>query len=148
MMTSYEDLIWVTAFIEAEGCITISSQSRHRGYQLQLSVSNTDTGVIAFMRDFFQVGYISTLTKRSKTNKPAQSWGCVSSKAIQVIEQIQPWLKTKQKKLEARLAIDFRALQTEWWKEGKYVQIPDEAEAQYAAYWIAIREAKKMGRLP
>jgi hypothetical protein len=114
-LTKREELIWLAAFFEGEGCITVlkSKSATHLGgyqYLLRITVANCHRAPLLRYQKMFggQIHGRSKefMAKHSTWNRGFQ-WICNSHEAIVALSQMLPFLETKME--QAEMAIEFQS---------------------------------------
>lgn len=110
-----EELIWLSAFFEGEGCITIlkGPSATHLGgfqYQLRVSVANCHRAPLFRYQKMFG-GRVHGRSKEFMAKHPTWSrgfqWVCNSWDAVNALEQMMPFLLTKKEQAEAALEFQY-----------------------------------------
>ena len=103
-----EELIYSTAFIDAEGHIEFKTRNKKNGRgkiypckSIRVEVTNTDFKPVKDMIETFGCGFISYPKRRYKKNgelgKQQIKWGASHRDCYKVIKMILPFLKTQQR---------------------------------------------------
>ena len=106
------DLAYAAAFIDGEGYIEYTRRPKKNGdgkvYNticIRIEVCNTDHDIIRWLRDMFDEGFLVKIKPRkTKTGvtRPMLRWQLTHSKAHNVLKQVFPYMKEKNKKEKAR----------------------------------------------
>ena len=103
---STTDAAYLAGLVDGEGTITLSA-SKDRTRKPSLSIANTDRGLLEWTREVTGSGFIST--KRSKKEPhhlDAHIWASYSDQALNIVEQILPYLKEAKKLARAKFLLD------------------------------------------
>ena len=113
------DLAYAAAFIDGEGYIEYTRRPKKNGLGkvynticIRIEVCNTDHDIIRWLRDMFNQGYLVKIKPRkTKTGitRPMLRWQLTHSKAHNVLKQVFPYMKEKNKKEKARKILEFYA---------------------------------------
>ena len=113
------DLAYAAAFIDGEGYIEYTRRPKKNGLGkvynticIRIEVCNTDHDIIRWLRDMFDQGYLVKIKPRkTKTGvtRPMLRWQLTHSKAHNVLKQVFPYMKEKNKKEKARKILEFYA---------------------------------------
>jgi len=107
-----EDLIFMAGLFEGEGCIAISSKSikdsKRRRHHLRVMVGNSDLSILKIFKDAFGVGTILHKKRTAESVFKFYSWVCCGQNAAFVLENLYPFFRSKRKKKEAELGIEFQ----------------------------------------
>ena len=111
------DLAYAAAFIDGEGYIEYTRRPKKNGLGkvynticIRIEVCNTDHGIIRWLRDTFKQGYLVKIKPRkTKTgmSRPVLRWQLTHNKVYEVLKQIFPYMKEKNKKEKARQILKF-----------------------------------------
>lgn len=134
-----EDIGWVAGIFDGEGCVHVSKATTPYGvqYQLKLSVSNTDPGMIC--RLVRLLGGNFRPEKQKGNRKEVYKWYIQGRGAIRVIKLMLPYLVTR--KEQAEVALEFeRTYQRDSW--GK---VPEEYVEARSEIRHRLMEMKRQG---
>ena len=111
------DLAYAAAFIDGEGYIEYTRRPKKNGLGkvynticIRIEVCNTDHGIIRWLRDTFKQGYLVKIKPRkTKTgmSRPVLRWQLTHNKVYEVLKQVFPYMKEKNKKEKARKILEF-----------------------------------------
>jgi hypothetical protein len=99
---------YIAGIIDGEGCIGIYYRN-HRGYHIQLSITNTNKNLISWLKKKLHANAVKSLTDRRPKNKQSFSIIVDRMRAYEILQRVIPYLKIKTK--QARLAIKFKEWQ-------------------------------------
>ena len=112
MIDSELDYAYIAGIIDGEGCIDLFKRKSAKyvaGYQLapRITVTNTDICLLEYIKDFTNLGTISTYERPNKPHwKRAHLWQLYGSDNIKFfLESLLPYLRVK--KQQACLLISF-----------------------------------------
>jgi hypothetical protein len=91
------DFAWAAGFIDGEGCFRYDTTPR-------LTVSNTHLPTLRWLKRLFGVGSVSA--SGNHRGRPQFRWLVSGENAIEVIEELVPYLR--EKKPQAQLVLDIR----------------------------------------
>lgn len=103
------EMAYIAGLIDADGSVQIarrSTKGRWIRYALEITVSNTDTRIINYLRT--TVGGGTAVDVRHFRKTVCFSWVITGNAAMQLLTQVQPYMQSK--KDEAELAIGFQQL--------------------------------------
>lgn len=137
-MTDIE-LGWLAGIIDGEGCLHIRRErpkvvdggQRSATYAFVIKVTMCHRETIERIKDLVGVGHINQTTNASGRVHNAWSWVAMSHEAKKVLDQIAPFLFTKQG--EARVALEFMALPTG--RHGQKHVMKELTEQRDGLYW-------------
>lgn len=97
---------YAAGLIDGEGCIRIIHRGRMGGkvyrvgqYTLYVEVTNTDRGMIEWLREMFG-GYVNYLPESPEENRKARwHWRIASNNALACLDAIYPFVRTKRKQV-------------------------------------------------
>ncbi len=111
------DLAYAAAFIDGEGYIEYTRRPKKNGLGkiynricIRIEVCNTDHDIIRWLRNMFDQGYLVKIKPRkTKTGvtRPMLRWQLTHGKAHNVLKQIFPYMKEKNKKEKARKILKY-----------------------------------------
>jgi hypothetical protein len=111
------ELAYAAAFIDGEGYIEYTRRPKKNGLGkvynticIRIEVCNTDHGIIRWLRDTFKQGYLVKIKPRkTKTgmSRPVLRWQLTHNKVYEVLKQVFPYMKEKNKKEKARKILEF-----------------------------------------
>ena len=92
---SVADLAYAAGFFDGEGCVRISKRKRGKNqleYTELISIGNTDHDTLEWFAMMFggKVGH-----ERKGVNKPIKYWKLTNAMAVNFLQQVRPWLRTK-----------------------------------------------------
>jgi hypothetical protein len=110
-MISETDKAYLAGLIDGEGCISILShtQNGRLKHTLNLKISSSDLAVLNYLRDKYEMGYVSCSAKdgaNGENCRAVYAWGASSQKARILIEMAMPYMLIK--KEQADIAIKFQ----------------------------------------
>ncbi len=107
---SVEDAAYIAGFLDGEGCISLGrvhcyDKNANTTYLLRVQICNTSPGVMDWIA--LKVGYANVCKKKKRNEhyKDIWVWGLSGRRAIDLLEQLYPYLKVK--KLQAEVAFEF-----------------------------------------
>lgn len=107
-MAAEVEWAYLAGLVDADGTICLTKPRKHyNSHQLSVRVSNTDKGLISWLRNIFG-GTIAFHKRKKNSQKHADafSWGLFGTKLDVLLEKIYPYLQRK--KFQAVVALDFR----------------------------------------
>jgi len=102
------DRAYIAGLVDADGCIQISKRcpGKRTNYALEVTVSNTDTRIINYLKNTVGGGVKEDIRRHRKL--VCFGWVITSSAAMELLEQIKPYLQSK--KDEAEISIIFQQM--------------------------------------
>ena len=101
------DLAYAAAFIDGEGYIECTRRPKKNRYgkvyntiSIRMEICNTDHGIIHWLRDTFDQGYLVNIKPRQVKNgmsQPQLRWQLTHNKVHNVLKQIFPYMKEQSK---------------------------------------------------
>ena len=101
------DLAYDAAFIDGEGYIEYTRRPKKNRYgkvyntiSIRMEICNTDHGIIRWLRDTFDQGYLVHIKPRRVKNgmsRPQLRWQLTHNKVHNVLKQIFPYMKEEAK---------------------------------------------------
>lgn len=107
-MRKETDLAYIAGFLDGEGSISITRNSKNGQLLLRVCIVQTQKEVLEWIQAVMGVG--GTLYKRSRNgslgNKPCYVVCWAAANAARVLEFVEPYLKVK--RLQAETALEFQ----------------------------------------
>lgn len=136
---SAEDLIYMAAIMDGEGCFSIGKQTTARGYYAQIIVTNTDYRLMEFLAATFG-GYVSQSAAQTDRHKQTWQWAMRRRKDLGVvIASMRPYLKLKG--AQADILLEFVSGQS----SVKVRRLSDEEVARGARLYGLMRVLNRRG---
>lgn len=108
---------YLAGIIDGEGTITLSVKQKGGTRHLAVTVSGTESSLINYLPKVIGAGRITNKKVYKPQHKPSYTYAIYSRQAIDLLVQLQPYLKTYKSK-RAKLAIEKYTLVTP--RNGKY----------------------------
>ena len=103
-----DDLIYLAAMIDAEGCIDARHRRSNNGYNptlaLEIQIGNTDERLILWLVRKFG-GRVSTLEYSNPNHRDFHTWHLPIRSNRQVAEAVMPFMKLKRRQLKLALIL-------------------------------------------
>lgn len=131
---------YVAGIIDGEGTITLSVKQKGGTRHLSVTVSGTESALINYLPRVIGAGRITNKKVYKLHHTPAYTYAIYSRQAIDLLIQIQPYLKTYKLK-RAKLAIEKYILVTP--RNGKYTAEQKLAKDDFVLKFMAILPQKK-----
>jgi len=113
------DAAYLAGLIDGEGTITLSRKHKNENRQLAVTISNTEQQLLEFSLHAIGAGKI-TRKRTSKTHHtPSFAYAIYNRQALEVLEQIEPYLRSYKVK-KAKLILDNYIALTP--RNGKYTE--------------------------
>jgi hypothetical protein len=117
---------YLAGLVDGEGTITLSAEHRGERRRIVVSISNTDRGLLEFVREMVGAGRITGKRTYSERHTPSFAYRVTNRQALDLLSQIASYLKTYRSKRAAM------ALQ-------KYVELTPR-NGKYAGEMLRMRE--------
>lgn len=85
---------YIAGLIDGEGTITLTRKHRNENRQLAISISNTDRGLLEYVRNACGTGKITTKRTTRREHTPSFTYAVYNRQALNLLAQVQPWLRT------------------------------------------------------
>ena len=102
-MESSENLAYLAGIVDGEGCIRIHKQSKRNCYSPMITVVNTNPILVDWLRFFFG-GSVGVYHSGNTNWKDSYNWRLTGIKAIELLQQIRPYLRLKAQQADKLLA--------------------------------------------
>lgn len=96
---------YIAGLIDGEGTITLTRLHAGEGRRPVVSISNNDWALLKFVQASVGAGKITGKRSASERHAPSFTWQLTSRQALELLEQVVPFLRTY-KADRARLALD------------------------------------------
>lgn len=102
-----EQRAYLAGMIDADGHIGIYKHDKHSsGSRVILTVSNTDTVLLDWIRDTTGIGTVTLQARGDERNKTTYYWNTSAAGATSVLEQTLPYMIVK--RARAELAVEYQ----------------------------------------
>ena len=113
------NLTYVAAFLDAEGCIVMGKtmkwnprqRKRYLCTTIRMEVCNTDFNIINDIHKFMGIGHVVNIkprkTEKGTETKPQKRWQTTHRQTHEVLKQILPYMREKNKIKKAREVMNF-----------------------------------------
>lgn len=88
------DAAYIAGIVDGEGTIALTRRHRNENRQLEISVSNTDTHLLAYIKDRIGAGRITKKCTYHSRHTASATYLISNRQALKVLEQIGPYLRT------------------------------------------------------
>lgn len=126
---------YIAGIIDGEGTITLSVKQKGGTRHLAVTVSGTEMALIGYLLKVTGVGRITRKKIYKEHHKPSYTYAVYSRQAIDLLEQITPYLKTYKIK-RAKLALkDYVAVTP---RNGRYTEAMKKKKEKFVVKFLAI----------
>jgi len=91
---SREDAAYIAGLIDGEGTIALSRKHRQDNRQLAISIANTETALLEFVRNATGVGKITRKRIAHPEHTPSMTYVVTNRQALALLSQIAPYLRS------------------------------------------------------
>ena len=127
---------YVAGLVDGEGTITLTRVHRSENRRLVLSISNNELAILGFVAAAAGVGRITSKRTYQARHKPSFAYQVSSRQALDLLEQIAPYLKSY-KSRRVNLALrEYVALTP---RNGRYRPDVKKARDEFEARLLAMR---------
>jgi len=134
------DAAYIAGLIDGEGTVTLTRRHRNENRQLCVTISSTERQMLEFVQQTLNAGKITNKATTSIRHARSYTYTIANRQALQLLHQIQPWLKSY-KRLRASLILrDYVRLTP---RNGKY---SPSVRAERKAFERAVLAIKASGR--
>jgi len=98
------DAAYIAGLVDGEGTVTLTRRHRNENRQLCLTISSTERQMLEFVRQALNAGKITNKSIASIRHAPSYTYTIANRQALQLLHQIEPWLKSY-KRLRASLIL-------------------------------------------
>jgi len=111
------DAAYIAGLIDGEGTVTLTTMHRGENRRLVVSISNTDRTLLEFVQAALGTGQITGKRTYSSQHTPSFAFRVTNRQAVDLLQQIEPYLRTY-KAARAALALKHYIALTP--RNGKY----------------------------
>ncbi|GAB5413151.1 MAG: hypothetical protein Cons2KO_07540 [Congregibacter sp.] len=130
------DAAYIAGLIDGEGTITLVRKHAHENRHLSVTISSTERQVLDFVHGTIGVGKITGKRTYKSHHRPAFTYGVYNRQALQVLKQIDRFLRTY-KAERSKLALrDYIRLTP---RNGKYSPELKAARLEFERRFLAIK---------
>jgi len=130
------DAAYIAGLIDGEGSISLTRRHKNENRQLEISISNNDMKLLHYVRDAAGTGRIVNKKTYSKKHSPGASYLISNRQALNLLQQITPYLLTY-KAQRAELVLDNYLRLTP--RNGRYSENMKTEREMFVAQFLAIK---------
>lgn len=132
------DAAYIAGLVDGEGTITLTRKHRHENRQLAVTISNTEKPLLDFVLATVGAGKITRKRVSQAHHTPSFTYAIYNQQALNLLKQIQPYLKTYKARRATIILLDYVALTP---RNGKYTDQTRQAREAFEAAVLAIKPA-------
>jgi hypothetical protein len=132
---SQANAAYLAGLVDGEGTVTLCRKHRNENRQLAVSISNTDKGLLYFVRGAIGAGKITGKRTVRPNHTPSFTYAIYNRQALCLLEQIQPYLHTYKFERSLLILEKYSALTA---RNGKYSPKQKQARAEFEAAILQI----------
>lgn len=114
---SLTNAAYIAGLIDGEGTVTLTRKHRNENRQLAVSISNTEKPLLEFVLEMIGAGKITGKRTTSSKHSPSFTYAAYNRQALELLKQIQPFLRTYKSTRAAMILRDYLRLTP---RNGKY----------------------------
>ena len=133
---SLQDAAYLAGLIDGEGTITLTRKHRNENRQLSVSISNTERPLLEFVLTTIGAGKITGKRTTSPRHTPSFTYAIYNRQALQLLEQISPFLRTYKAKRANCVLRDYLVLTP---RNGKYTPEQQLARTRFETAFLQIK---------
>ncbi len=114
---SQTDAAYIAGLIDGEGTITLTRKHRNENRQLAVTISNTERPLLDYVLETIGAGKITGKRTTSERHTPSFTYAIYNRQALNLLEQIHPYLRTYKSKRSSIILENYLALTP---RNGKY----------------------------
>ncbi len=130
---SHEDAAYIAGLVDGEGTLSLSHRHRNENRQFVISISNTEAQLLNYVCRTVGAGRITRKRINKSNHTPSGTYAIDNRQALDLLEQITPYLKTYKAK-RARLVLDHYLRLTP--RNGKYSPTQKKARATFVTKFL------------
>ena len=133
---SKTEAAYIAGLIDGEGSISLTRRHKNENRQLEISISNNDLNLLHYVRNASGTGRIVKKKTYSKKHSPGASYIISNRQALDLLQQISPYLLTY-KALRAKLVLDNYLRLTP--RNGRYSDEMKIERDKFVAQFLAVK---------
>jgi hypothetical protein len=114
-----EEAAYLAGVIDGEGTISLTRKHRGEHRQLMVSISNTEQPLLRYVKKIIGAGRITNKRTYQANHTPSVTYAISNRQALDVLEQVRPYLKTYKAKRAQLILRSYIRLTP---RNGKYTQ--------------------------
>jgi hypothetical protein len=127
---------YIAGLVDGEGTITLTRKHRNENRQLALTISSTEKIVLEFVKETLGAGKITRKRTARTHHSPSFTYAVYNRQALQILQQIHPYLRTYKAKRSALILRYYLAMTP---RNGKYTESLRQARLQFEAAVLEIK---------
>jgi len=133
---STTDAAYIAGLIDGEGTITLTRKHKNENRQLAVSISSTEKYMLEFVKQCLGVGKLTNKRVSQPHHSPSFAYAIYNRQALELLKQIQPFLKSYKAKRCALVLKDYIALTP---RNGKYSELRKQERARFEAELLGMK---------
>lgn len=114
-----EETAYLAGLIDGEGTVSLTRKHRGEHRQLMVSISNTEQPLLRYVKKIIGAGRINNKRTYQANHTPSVTYAISNRQALDVLEQVRPYLKTYKAKRAQLILRSYIRLTP---RKGKYTQ--------------------------
>jgi len=114
-----EEAAYLAGLIDGEGTVSLTRKHRGEHRQLMVSISNTEQPLLRYVKKIIGAGRITNKRTYQANHTPSATYAISNRQALDVLEQVRPYLKTYKAKRAQLILRSYIRLTP---RNGKYTQ--------------------------
>jgi hypothetical protein len=114
-----EEAAYLAGLIDGEGTVSLTRKHRGEHHQLLASISNTEQPLLKYVKKVIGAGRITNKRTYQANHTPSVTYAISNRQALDVLEQVRPYLKTYKAKRAQLILCSYIRLTP---RNGKYTQ--------------------------
>jgi hypothetical protein len=131
---------YIAGLVDADGTITVTRKHINENRHPALSISNTDRRLLEFVLETFGAGKITSKCTTSEKHTPSFAFAVYNRQALELIQQLRPFLRTYKAKRSDLILKDYLKLTP---RNGKYSDAALLARKAFEQSVLAIRPGEQ-----
>lgn len=129
------DAAYLAGLIDGEGTVTLARKHRNENRRISVSMCNTEIALVLAARRISGVGIISRKRRSSVKHAQAYVWAVWGRQALEILRQIQPWMRSYKAERAALALSEYVALTP---RNGKYTARQREMRKSFETRLLAL----------
>ena len=127
---------YIAGLIDGEGTITLTRKHRDENRQLAITISNTERQLLEYVLDTIGAGKITGKRITSERHTPSFTYALYNRQALNLLEQIHPYLRTYKVRRSSIILRDYKTLTP---RNGRYSEKQRQLRAEFEQRVLSVK---------
>jgi hypothetical protein len=135
---------YIAGLIDGEGTVTLCRRNRNKNRGLVVSISNTERRILDYVRNLIGAGKITNKRVTSSRHTPSYAFNIANRQALELLEQINPFLQSHKAGRAALILQDYIRLTP---RNGRYTREQLQDRDNFVNKFFSIRSLEARGKI-